>query len=606
MRKQVLFSFLILLLGFSACKQEKQRSLDNLTLSSFSNLVRSPYRVNTDSIRQIISTRYLMKRDTTAWDSTITRHYQENGDFLWLSNDGFEKADSLVYWLENSGLHGLDPEFFSTSEIRDGLVRLRTLQLGQGESVNQLLARLEYRLTRAYLYYSCGLNYGFIRPSQILNNLEEDDDPHAKAAALLDGKKKMKALYTIPLKKCNKEFASKAIENFRQYGSAAFRSVQPSSRFYLEMQKELQRLNALGDEEFEKIPSIGGDTVLKVGDSHRVVPFIARRLMRTGEFIPVKGDTVFHTLTPELLAAVNKFRDNNRLVQDNSIGSYTIRYLNRPLSYYKDHIKVNLERARWQYRQEKGKKYILVNTAAFMLQAFNEKTDSVLEMKICCGSAKNKTPLLSSSIYFMELNPYWNVPQTIIRKEMIPAYRRDTAYFTKNRLKVYDKEGVRLNPHDIKWSKYTKGVPFSVKQDNKQGNSLGRIIFRFPNAFAVYLHDTPSRYAFMRTNRAVSHGCVRLEKALDFAFFLLQEPDEKLQDRIRLSMDIPPVSAEGKKWARQENYQELKQYTLKERVPLYIDYQTMYLSADGTLRYCDDVYNFDALLLRAIKNWNHK
>lgn len=135
---------------------------------------------------------------------------------------------------------------------------------------------------------------------------------------------------------------------------------------------------------------------------------------------------------------------------------------------------------------------------------------------------------------------------------------------SRNRMKVYDKNGVRVNPRDIKWSKYKAGVPFTVKQDNKEGNSLGRIIFRFPNSFAVYLHDTPSRRTFARANRAVSHGCVRLEKALDFAFFLLKEPDELLEDRIRIAMDIAPKSDEGKKLTRSQAYRELKHYSLKD------------------------------------------
>ncbi|MBF4211859.1 L,D-transpeptidase, partial [Pseudomonas donghuensis] len=92
---------------------------------------------------------------------------------------------------------------------------------------------------------------------------------------------------------------------------------------------------------------------------------------------------------------------------------------------------------------------------------------------------------LSSKIYYMELNPYWNVPQSIIRKEIIPTYRRDTTYFTRNRMKVYDKNGTQVDPHSIKWAKYAgKGVPYTVKQDNKAGNSLGRIIFRFPNPYS--------------------------------------------------------------------------------------------------------------------------
>ena len=269
--------------------------------------------------------------------------------------------------------------------------------------------------------------------------------------------------------------------------------------------------------------------------------------------------------------------------------------------YYRDRLLLNLERERWQYALDKGKKYVVANVAAFMLQAVNEEADSILEMRICVGSVRNKTPLLSSRIYYMELNPYWNVPQSIIRKEIIPTYRRDTTYFTRNRMKVYDKNGIQVDPHSIKWARYAgKGVPYTVKQDNKTGNSLGRIIFRFPNPYSVYLHDTPSRWAFTRKNRAVSHGCVRLQKALDFAFFLLEEPDELLEDRIRIAMDLKPISEEGKKLPISAAYRELKHYSLEKYVPLFIDYQTVYLSADNNLMYCDDIYKYDPSLLKAM------
>ena len=276
--------------------------------------------------------------------------------------------------------------------------------------------------------------------------------------------------------------------------------------------------------------------------------------------------------------------------------------------YYRDRLLVNMERARWQYALDKGKKYVVANVAAFMLQAINEETDSILEMRICVGSVKNKTPLLSSRIYYMELNPFWNVPQSIIRKEIIPTYRRDTTYFTRNRMKVYDnKTGLQVDPHSIKWAKYAgKGVPYTVKQDNKTGNSLGRIIFRFPNPHSVYLHDTPSRWAFTRKNRAVSHGCVRLQKALDFSFFLLNKQDSLLEDRIRIAMDIKPVSEEGKKLPISAAYRELKHYSLEKYIPLFIDYQTVYLSADNNLRYCEDIYKYDSSLLKAMNDRNLK
>lgn len=603
--KRLSAGFLILLVGLTACKQTKQKRVElaPAPVTSFADLVGRDYVMNADSIRNAIRTEFLSSQATTACDSALAAFYSESGgDFLWLGENGIQQADSMLYWLESSSRHGLNPQRFAVSEIRDGIERLPVLQAEQGNP-DHLLAELEYRLTKAYLEYACGLRYGFIRPAEVLNKMEIDDDPKYR------GTKKMKELYAISLKRCDSLFVAQALSHLRDDAFAAFHRAQPSSPYYLKLQSELERLDALEDTIAGDIPLIG-DTLLKEGDTHRVLPMIARRLFLTGELDvdTLAPDSVLMTLTPELLQAVNRFRELNRLPDDKSIGSYTIRFLNHPLSYYKDRLRINMERARWQYAQEKGSKYIIANVAAFMLQAVNEEADSVLEMRICCGAAKTKTPLLSSKISYMELNPYWNVPQTIIRKEMIPAYRRDSSYFRRNRLKVYDKEGVQLNPHEIDWSKYKAGIPFSVKQDNRQGNSLGRIIFRFPNTFAVYLHDTPSRWAFTRTNRAVSHGCVRLEKALDFAFFLLKESDEMLEDRIRLAMDIPPVTADGKKLRRKENYKdlELKHYNLKERVPLYLDYQTVYMAPDGALSYCEDTYKFDAPLLEALDGQNHK
>lgn len=603
--KRLSTGFLILLVGLTACKQTKQKRVElaPAPVTSFADLVGQDYVMNADSIRNAIRTEFLSSQATTACDSALAAFYSEGGgDFLWLGENGIQQADSMLYWLESSYRHGLNPQRFAVSEIRDGIERLPVLQAEQGNP-DHLLAELEYRLTKAYLEYACGLRYGFIRPAEVLNKMEIDDDPKYR------GTKKMKELYAISLKRCDSLFVAQALSHLRDDAFAAFHRAQPSSPYYLKLQSELERLDALEDTIAGDIPLIG-DTLLKEGDTHRVLPMIARRLFLTGELDvdTLAPDSVLMTLTPELLQAANRFRELNRLPDDKSIGSYTIRFLNHPLSYYKDRLRINMERARWQYAQEKGSKYIIANVAAFMLQAVDEEADSVLEMRICCGAAKTKTPLLSSKISYMELNPYWNVPQTIIRKEMIPAYRRDSSYFRRNRLKVYDKEGVQLNPHEIDWSKYKAGIPFSVKQDNRQGNSLGRIIFRFPNTFAVYLHDTPSRWAFTRTNRAVSHGCVRLEKALDFAFFLLKEPDEMLEDRIRLAMDIPPVTADGKKLRRKENYKdlELKHYNLKERVPLYLDYQTVYMAPDGALSYCEDTYKFDAPLLEALDGQNHK
>lgn len=602
MKKLIVVS--LLLIGLVACTPSQQDTNTTHSTSYLSQL-NAEHPIHPDSIRHLIRSGLLQTENQTVWDSVIAAYYTEQDRLLWLNANGRRQMDSLLYWLDNAHRHGLNPEIFSRTRIEKEIKSLEQLTFDEGKSINHSLAVLEYALTRAYMHYTCGMSYGFVQPHQLLNNMEVDDDIKY-ANVLVNGKKKMKTLYQIPLKSCDKEFTQQVFAELQTGKSVeVLRRVQPTSTFYTLMQQEMDKFMPLVGATFEPIPDMG-DVLVKEGESHAAIPLIARRLLITGEYKPERIDTVSTILSAELLAAVNKFRISNRLPEDNSIGSFTARFLNNPMSYYLNRIQINLERERWQYAMDKGKKYVFVNTAAFMLKAINEEADSIVEMRICCGTARNKTPLLSSKIFYIELNPYWNVPQNIIKKEIIPAFRRDTTYFTRQRMKVYDSAGNQVNPHDIKWSNYARGVPFTVKQDNREGNSLGRIIFRFPNTFAVYLHDTPVRSAFLRSNRAVSHGCVRLERALDFAFFLLDKPNPVLEDRIRVAMSLRAQSDEGKKVTQKEGYKDLEFYNLKEHIPLFLDYQTMYLSADGVLSYCEDTYKYDKALLEAFELMNRR
>lgn len=598
-KKNILF---LLLIGLTACKQEYKTQTDALPISYLSQ-INSDHPVCPDQIRAIIRSDYLTNGDNAVWDS-VAQHYYANTDrFLWLHSGGRKQIESLLLYLNDARRHGLESHVFHTQKIEREIERLKLLDFEAGQTINHSLAAMEYHATKAYMHYVCGMTYGFINPNELLNNLEADDDIKY-AGKLIDGKKKMKTLYQIPLKICTPEYAASVMSDLiTGAAEATLRSVQPDSPFYTGMQAEMDAYLPLAGKCFEQIPDMG-DVLIKEGESHPSIPYITHRLLLTGELDAAAADTANFTLTPELLKAVNAFRVKNRLPEDNAIGSFSVRALNNPMSYYLDRLRVNLERARWQYALEKGDKYIVVNTAAFMLKAVDETTDSIIEMRICCGTSRNKTPLLSSKIYYFELNPYWNVPQSIIKKEIIPAYRRDTTYFTRQRMKVYDLSGDQINPHHIKWSNYKGTVPFTVKQDNREGNSLGRIIFRFPNSFAVYLHDTPVRSAFLRTNRAVSHGCVRLERAVDFAFFLLDQPNPVVEDRIRVATGLKAQSEEGKKLTQQDGYKDLENYNLKVHIPLYIDYQTMYLAANGVLTYCEDTYKYDAILLTALEQLN--
>lgn len=586
--------FVLFFTGLCACKQGGRAQSDP-SAPIKTSWVNATSTIHSDSIRSLIRTLHSSSGETAVWDSVTTAYYAGQHRLLWLGTDDRAHIDTLLYWLDNAWRHGLEPEMFARTEI-ETLVQQLAQQPLVPTPVDHSLAQLEYLLTKSYMHYVCGMRYGFLRPDR-LGAYEPDMQVNHK------GQKE--EAYHIPFQKCTRAYAEQILNSLEKGTPAeVLCAVQPTSLYYTKMQAELAKYAPLTDRHVESIPDIG-NLSLKRGDSHKAVPLIARRLLLTGEVSPTQIDTAGQVLTSELIQGINEFRTYNFLPEDSIVGAFTIRYLNNPMSYYADRLRVNLERARWHYAQPQGKKYVIVNPAAFMLKAVNEETNSVLEMRICVGKPQNKTPLLSSEIFFMDLNPYWNVPQSIIRKEMAPAYMRDSTYFTKHRMKLYDAKGNRLNPHEIEWSNI-KRTTVNVRQDNREGNSLGRIIFRFPNSFAVYLHDTPAKAAFRRVNRAISHGCVRLEQPMDFASFLLDKPNPLLEDKIRAAMGLPALTDEGKKMVQKEGYKELDAYTLKERVPLFIDYQTVYLSANNQLSYCEDTYKYDKAVLAALAQLNRQ
>ena len=255
---------------------------------------------------------------------------------------------------------------------------------------------------------------------------------------------------------------------------------------------------------------------------------------------------------------------------------------------------INMERARWRYSRPKGGKYVWVNLAGFELTAVDEARDTSFTMPVCIGNQGHKTPLLQSAIQRVETNPYWIIPMTIIRKEIVPSHVGDTAYFRRNHYRILDKQTSKeMNPADMTASMLTSGR-YTIRQDNGAANSLGRLIFRFPNQFAIYLHDTNNHGAFRRQNKAVSHGCVRVERPLDLAIFLMQKPDSILEDKIRMAIDFKPHTQWGKRLlAENSETMKLGSYAYPVPTPVFIDYYTLYPDLGGKLCPHPDIYHYD-------------
>lgn len=275
--------------------------------------------------------------------------------------------------------------------------------------------------------------------------------------------------------------------------------------------------------------------------------------------------------------------------------------------YEKAKILCNIERCRWRLKDypQRYKKYVLVNIPSFKLCAVDG--DSVLEMRVGCGTFETKTPLLYSQIKRMDINPQWIIPRSIVKKSIIKHvgdknYFESRGYLIKN---IHTGEEIDLDKASLGM---LENGEFAVIQRGGKGNSLGRIVFRFDNDFSVYLHDTPSRDFFSREDRGVSHGCIRVQKPFELAKFILGNANDELIRKIAYSIqaDISihrddknkslPIDTLNRKLLIRTCY-------VKPKVPLFIIYFTIYPDKNGVLTFYDDVYGYDQVIYRQLKNY---
>ena len=268
----------------------------------------------------------------------------------------------------------------------------------------------------------------------------------------------------------------------------------------------------------------------------------------------------------------------------------------------------NMERRRWRAdrRPSADGRYILVNIPAQQLWAV--APDSVFAMRVCCGAWKTKTPLLHSAISYIEINPEWVIPTSIVKNE-VSNHAGDSAYFARNRYFAVNRTtGDTISARRLSQQQLQSGT-YKVVQQSGHGNSLGRLIFRFPNQFAVYLHDTNNRSAFNADKRTVSHGCVRVERPFDLAVFLLPDADDWYLDKIRLSIDMPPMSLRGQDFMDERNAEHdsspirlLRTAQVKQQVPVFLTYSTLFPNpATGRLEIWPDRYEYDKHIIRSLK-----
>jgi murein L,D-transpeptidase YcbB/YkuD len=287
------------------------------------------------------------------------------------------------------------------------------------------------------------------------------------------------------------------------------------------------------------------------GDSSPVIRQIRLKLFLAGDISSNNESPVFDSI---LSKGIREFQGRYGLKQDGVAGPGVLKEMSAPLSKRIEQIIVNMERCRW-LPNETDNKYLAVNIPQFQLYAFRGNNID-WTCNVVVGKAANKTVIFKGDLKYVVFSPYWNVPKSIINKEIMPAMKRNKNY---------------LENHNMEWNNG------NIRQKPGPQNSLGLVKFLFPNSFNIYLHDTPSKSLFSEDKRAFSHGCIRVSEPEKLAAFLLEDLPEWTPENIDKAMN------KGK-----EQY-----VTLKKTVPVYIVYLTAFVDSKGKLNFREDIYNRD-------------
>jgi murein L,D-transpeptidase YcbB/YkuD len=312
---------------------------------------------------------------------------------------------------------------------------------------------------------------------------------------------------------------------------------------------------------------------LTLGKSGKAVGLLKQRLMTNGDMPYEKR--VNNSFDNALDAAVRAFQARHGLIINGQVDEPTFYALSVPVEYRLNQLKLNAMRIE-QWVQALSDRYVVVNIPAATIEAV-EGGQVVQRHTAVVGKVDRQTPILNSKIHQVKFNPYWTVPKSIIRKDLIKYMNEDPEYLSKFRIRILDGNGNELLPTDIDWST-EEAVQYTFRQDPGPENSLGRCKIDFYNKHDVYLHDTPQQSLFSENARFYSSGCVRVEDVDSLIAWLLRDNG---------AWDVSAVQAAFNSGV-QDNV------ALKVQVPIHTTYITAWANRQGSVSFRDDVYNFDA------------
>ena len=458
---------------------------------------------------------------------------------VWLTS-----GDSLFDFIENSRLLGLFPEDYHYSQLVEIRAKIFNDSLKKNDRRDAALwARADLFLTDAFVHIVKDVRLGRLPQDSIT----------------------MRRDSVLDIEFYWKQFSALQKD---QPLSDIVKSLEPNHNDYWQLKAGIKKFLETADyNEHTKIPSLK-DSMFRT--------LLQRRLYESGfiAFDSVKADS------SQLAEAVKKFQKHAGINIDGKVGEVTLRMLNT--TDKERFVRIAITMDRYKMLPEKmPDRYLWVNLPAYYLKLVEDDTVK-LTSKIVCGKPITRSPVLNSSISELITYPQWTVPQSIIEKEILPAAKKNPSYITKKGFSLVDSKGNEIHPDSVNWAKYKKGIPYKVVQGSGDANALGVMKFNFSNKYAVYLHDTNQRSLFSNSDRAFSHGCIRVQSWEQLAFDIL---DHEGQGNMAKKDSVMS-------WLKQKQKHSVP---VRNRLPLFIRYFTCE-GKNGEIVFYDDVYGEDKML----------
>lgn len=352
---------------------------------------------------------------------------------------------------------------------------------------------------------------------------------------------------------------------------------EPLNQQYIRLKEKLRQYRII--QKKGGFPSIiTAKKLLVVGQSDSTLLNLKQHLFLSGD-LKINDKTI--VFTDLLKTAVQLFQRRMGLLESGKIDKLTLIELNHPIDFRIKQMMINMERLRW-IPEKMESNYLLINIPEFRLHIFeNEK--QVWATNVVVGKAVTKTSIFKGNLSQIILNPYWGIPTSIVRNEILPKLKRNSNYLKVNNIEAFAGKSL-INPNKINWKKYGENVPFDFRQKPGKDNALGKMKFMFPNNYHIYLHDTPSKSHFGDTKRAFSHGCIRVENPKKLAMYLLK--NQPVWNEQKVNKVLTTDKQTGIK--------------VNPSIPVYIAYFTAWVDGNGQLNFRNDLYNLDSKLSKEV------